>query len=76
MPSPALMAMAKNNGVSKDRAEYLWGKAKKIVKKQYPDVKKGSDKYFQIVMGIVKKMFGIKEEVDIRVQKLWEIRNG
>lgn len=38
--------------------ERYWRQAKSSVKKNYPEVKVGSDRYYRIVMGIVKKRKG------------------
>lgn len=53
-----------SNVIKTDRDEHLWSKAKSIVGKQYPDVSAGSDKYYQLVMGVYKKMkpAGIEKE--------------
>jgi hypothetical protein len=36
--------------------EDLWVRAKELVSKQYPNVKKGSARYWQLVMGIYRRM--------------------
>lgn len=36
--------------------EDLWNRAKKRVAEQYPEVKKGSARYWQLVMGIYRRM--------------------
>ncbi len=38
--------------------EKLWNEAKVQVSKEYPNIDKGSDRYWSIVMGIYKKMKG------------------
>jgi len=38
--------------------EHLWSEAKKAVKKQYPKISEGSDRFYRLVMGIYKKMQG------------------
>lgn len=35
--------------------EDLWNRAKKIVDKQYPDVPRGSDRYWSLVMALYKQ---------------------
>ena len=47
-----------NNVVKTPRDEHLWSKSKSIAKKEYPSVPEGSSKFFQLVMGIYKKMDG------------------
>jgi len=60
MPAPALQSLADKAGVSMDRAEELWKKAEGIVKKEYPKVK--DDRFYALVMGILKKMLKLDEE--------------
>ncbi|GEM_PF-6170634 len=38
--------------------EKKWTKAKEIVKKQYPDVNEGDDRFYALVMGVFKQMKG------------------
>jgi len=59
MPAPALAAMAKTAGKSLSDMERYWDQAKASVTKQY-GYAAGSDRYYQAVMGIVKKMAGIE----------------
>jgi hypothetical protein len=60
-PAPSIKNLAKDAGVSKVKSEKLWDKAKKIVKKQYK-YKESDPRYWALVMGIIKKMMGIKKE--------------
>jgi hypothetical protein len=53
--------MADKAGVSPEKAEHDWDHAKKIVKKEYGFGPK-NPRYYALVMGIVKKMLGIKKE--------------
>ena len=59
MPVKALHNLAKKRHISIEHAEELWDKAKKIVSNEYgsKDDVKG---YWALVMGITKKMMGIK----------------
>lgn len=43
-------------GKSKKELERLWRKAKGIVQDQYPKIKPDSDRFYQYVMGIWKRM--------------------
>lgn len=61
MPTPVINSFAEKSGKSKDEVERLYNKTKDIVKKEY-DVEVDSDQYYQIVMGVLKKMLGIEEE--------------
>jgi hypothetical protein len=60
MPAAALAHLAKARHIDMDRAEHLWDKAKGIVAKEYGKKNKG---YWALVMGITKKMMGMKEEL-------------
>lgn len=60
MPSTALKHLAKRTHTKPERAEHLWNKAKGIVSKEYGSRKK-VDGYWALVMGITKKMMGLKE---------------
>lgn len=62
MPTPVINSFAEKSGKSKDEVERLYNKAKDIVKQEYEDVEVDSDQYYQLVIGILKKMLGIEEE--------------
>lgn len=67
MPAPVIDKMVSVLGMSSKEAESLWNAAKKAAG-EYKDVEKDSDRYFSIVMGILKKMLG-----DEKTKKLgWE----
>lgn len=53
--------LAKKSDKSEAEIEVLWGKAKKIVDKEYPEIPKGSEQYFKVLTGVTKKMSGISE---------------
>lgn len=61
MPAPSIKAFAKKYGKSEAEIEKLWDKAKKVAKEQYPDRKEGTEEFYKVVMGILKKMMGVKE---------------
>ena len=54
MPIPALASMAKKAGISIDKAEKYWDKAKEIAKKA------DHEKDYDYIMGIVKKMMKLE----------------
>jgi len=54
--------IAKKSGKSEEEVEVLWDKAKKIVKKEYPEIKKDTESYYKILTGVTKKMSGIKNK--------------
>lgn len=59
MPNNALSGLAKKAGVSLDRAEELWKKAKAAAAKQ------GRADNFQYIMGIVKKMLKLENSAEV-----------
>ena len=63
MPSPIVKSFADRVGKSTQEVEKLWKKAQDIAKKEYPKVKKDTDQYFKIVVGILKNMLNLKEEI-------------
>lgn len=60
MPSAVLKSLADKSGKDLERAEHLWDKAKGIVSIEYKITKK-SKKFWPLVVGITKKMLGLKE---------------
>lgn len=64
MPASVIVSFADKSGKSQEEVERLYNKAKDIVDKQY-EVESGSDDYYQIVMGVLKKMLGISEEITL-----------
>ena len=62
MPSNALKGLAKDAGVSLEKAEKKWEEAKKQVKEQYEDVKEDSEQFYKLVTSITKNMLGIKDK--------------
>ena len=64
MPNPTLSAMAKEAGISMDRAEHLWSKAKKAAADE------GKKEDWAYVMGIFKKMAKVGEESTTEVKNL------
>jgi hypothetical protein len=63
MPANIVKTLADKSGESIERVEELWDKAKLIVKKEY-NITKESDKFYALVVGILKKMLKINEESD------------
>lgn len=62
MPSNIVQTLANKSGETEERVEELWGKAKSIVIKEYPQIEKESDKFYALVTGIVKRMLKLDEE--------------
>lgn len=48
------------NVVKTKKQEKAWEKAKRIIKKQYPSIKEGSDRFYRLVMKIFKDISGYK----------------
>ena len=47
-----------SNVVKTPAEEEAWEKAKEIVRKQYPNVKEGTPKFYRLVMGIFQRITG------------------
>jgi len=62
MPAELVKSLSKKAGIGIEKGEELWGKAKSIVKKEYPDVKENDDRFYPLVVGVLKKSMGLKEE--------------
>jgi hypothetical protein len=65
MPQTALKHLAKKAGISPEKADHYWNKAKGIVKAEY-HVDEHDGKFWALTMGIAKKMMGLKESVTFR----------
>ena len=65
MPQTALKHLAKKAGISMDKAEHYWNKAKEIVKAEYK-VGEDDSKFWALTTGIAKKMMGLKESVSFK----------
>jgi hypothetical protein len=63
MSASIVNSLAKKANLSVGEVESKWEKAKEIANKEYKDVPKDSDKYYAIVVGILKNMLGIKEQI-------------
>lgn len=61
MPNNIIKSFAEKSGKSEKEVERLWNRASDIVATDY-DLKKDDDKYYELVVGILKKMLGFKEE--------------
>ena len=62
MPATMIKSFATKASKSEGEVERLYNKAKELVKKEYTNVKVDSDSYYQLVVGILKKMLSITEE--------------
>jgi len=59
--NPQVQSFAQKSGKTIGEVETLWSKAKEVVTKQYKDVAKDSEQYYQLVVGVLKKMLSIDE---------------
>jgi hypothetical protein len=74
MPAKGIIAsFADKAGVSTDRVEHLWDKAKSIVKKQYEITKKDGERFYSLVVGILKKMLKIEGELENEKQLIEDL---
>lgn len=62
MPATVIKSFAQKSGKSEKEVETLWDTAKQATKKQYPDISTDSDRFYQITVGILKKMLKLNEE--------------
>lgn len=67
MPAELVKSFAKKVGKSTKEVEKLWDKAKAIVAKEYPDVEKDTSQYYALVVGVLKKMVGLKESAIVEM---------
>ena len=58
MPSNIIKSYSSKTGTTEQEVESKFEKAKEVVKKQYPDVEEDSSQFYQIVVGVLKKMVG------------------
>jgi len=64
MPAQVIQAFAEKSNKSKEEVEKLYKEAKKAVENQYK-ITEEDEKYYPLVIGILKKMLGIKDAVYI-----------
>jgi hypothetical protein len=74
MPNDNIIQMAKRVGKEKDAEDY-WDKAKSIVNKEYGDIERDTEQYYALVMGVYKKMLGMKEGQAINTTTSTNISN-
>ena len=60
MPSPLIKSFSDKSGKSEKEVEKLYKDAEDIVKDRYKDVEKESDRYYALVVGILKNMLKIE----------------
>ncbi len=73
MPSPLVKKFADETGKSVSEVEKLWKKAKEVVEKEYPDVDKEDNRFYALVVGVLKNMLKLEENTIMRIRrKLYE----
>lgn len=63
MPNNIIKSFANKTNKTTKEVDRLWNKAESIIQDQYKDVKKDSESYFKLVVGVLKKMIGIDENI-------------
>jgi len=65
MPTPYVLKLAKEKGMSPQAAEAKWSAAKAAVKSQYPNIKPSDDnyKFYALTVSVFKKMMKVTEDV-------------
>lgn len=64
MPANIINYFVNKTKKSKEEIDSSWNKSKDIVKKQYPKVQEDSEDFYPIVVGVMKKMLGLSEEIN------------
>jgi len=59
MPTALVKAMADKTGKPEMEVERLWKKAKVVAKSEYPDIPEDDDRFYAVVVGILKQMIGV-----------------
>jgi hypothetical protein len=70
MPNNIIKAFAKKSTKKVSDIEKDWNKAKAIVSDEYPDIDPNSSKYYGLVVGTLKNMLDINEELDENLKLL------
>ena len=60
MPAPLVKSFSDKSGKSEKEVEELYKDAEEIVKDRYSNVEKESDRYYALVVGILKNMLKIE----------------
>ncbi len=72
MPSPLIKSFSDKSGKSEKEVEELYKDAEDIVKDRYKDVEKESDRYYALVVGILKNMLKIESFTDFFYETITE----
>ena len=71
MPSPLIKSFSDKSGKSEKEVEELYKDAEDIVKDRYKDVEKESDRYYALVVGILKNMLKIESFKEFYENNSW-----
>ncbi len=74
MPSDLVKSYARKTGKKVSEVDKLWNRAEEIIKNDYEDVEVGSDRFYKLVNGTLKRMLKLDEEYQNikRFNKMYE----
>jgi len=65
MPNPIMRSFAKKADTTVKKVERLWNKSEKLVKKKYElTPEEDSDRFYALVVSVLKKILGLDKKVD------------
>jgi hypothetical protein len=67
MPAPIIKSFAEKSGKSEKEVERLYKESKKIVSKEYNLKESDGESFYQLVIGVLKKMCGISDSITIHI---------
>ena len=67
MPAAVIQSFAKRSNLPEKRVEELYVKATKLVEQSYKLTKEDGQKFYALVVGILKKMCKIKDDVTVYI---------
>ena len=61
MPNKVIKKYSKKSNKSTSTVDKIWKDTEKKISKQYPDIKKGSSKYYALVNSVVRKRLKLED---------------